>query len=61
MAKRGGSLEQGLACATAFGFGQFRAQIKAGGRGVLTKRFAGQRRSPEDGMRRQGLSCCPRQ
>jgi hypothetical protein len=34
---------------------------QSGGRGVLTKRFFGQRRSLEDGMRQQGLSSCSRQ
>jgi hypothetical protein len=34
---------------------------QSGGRGVLTKMFFGQRWSPEDGVRRQGLSSCSRQ
>jgi hypothetical protein len=34
---------------------------KSGGRGVLTMRFSGQRRSLEESVRRQGLSSCPRQ
>jgi hypothetical protein len=39
MAERSGSPEQGLACATAFGFGQFRAQIKAGVEGSSPRGF----------------------
>jgi hypothetical protein len=39
MAECGGSPEQGLACATAFGFGQFRAQIKAGVEGSSPRGF----------------------
>jgi hypothetical protein len=39
MAECGGSPEQGLACAMAFGFGQFRAQIKAGVEGFSPRGF----------------------
>jgi hypothetical protein len=39
MAECGGSPERGLACATAFGFGQFRAQIKAGVEGSSPRGF----------------------
>jgi hypothetical protein len=39
MAERGGPPEQGLACAMAFGFGQFRAQIKAGTEGSSPRGF----------------------
>jgi hypothetical protein len=40
MAECGGSPERGLACATAFGFGQFRAQIKAGVEGSSPRGFS---------------------
>jgi hypothetical protein len=40
MAERSGSPEQGLVCATAFGFGQFRAQIKAGVEGSSPRGFS---------------------
>jgi hypothetical protein len=39
MAECGGSPEWGLACATAFGFGQFRAQIKVGVEGSSPRGF----------------------
>jgi hypothetical protein len=39
MAECGGSPERGLACATAFGFGQFPAQIKAGVEGSSPRGF----------------------
>jgi hypothetical protein len=41
LVERGGSPEWGLACATAYGFGRFRAQIKAGVEGSSPRGIPG--------------------
>jgi hypothetical protein len=55
LARAGTSMRYGLRLRAVLGSNQ------SGGRGVLTKRFFGQRRSPEEGVQRQGLRSCPRQ